>query len=578
MKKKEIYSITQGKVHYKGIAKEHTVTDGPEERVRCRVVNDLINKYKYPPKRIDINVLVPRRKPSDYADVVVFSNDQLTEPYIVIETKEPRIPERERLQAIEQGFGNANSLRAKYMLFDNDVTHTAFNVAGFPATERIKNIIADIPISYGKTPKYQYKKGDKVWDLSKIDFHQLDRKFSSCHDALWEGGKRDPSEAFDEMSKLMFAKIYDERFTKTGSYYGFQVGTNETTEMVASRIRDIYKQAQSREPVIFRGELVASDSRILEVVEILQGVSLIHTDLDAKGRAFENFLSEIFRGKLGQYFTRREIVDFVVRMVDPDHEDIVIDPACGSSGFLLYCMSYVKDKVKRDFAQDEETIQRISWEFSHKQVYGIEVNDRIARIAMMDMVIHEDGHTNIECENALVDYGHFDPRKGIVPGRFTVVLTNPPFGSKIKDKDVPLDNYELGSKIVKRATQKSETLFIERCLDLLEHKGRMGIVLPNGILNNPNKNDRRAREYILNNAIVKAIVALPHFAFLPAKAMTRASLVFLEKCKPEEIPEDYEIFMAIADHIGYDSTGRKDPKNDLPSILDEFRKMGGWER
>jgi len=315
-----------------------------------------------------------------------------------------------------------------------------------------------------------------AYDVSKkpsLKRNELNSKFQRCHDEIWEGGKRDPAVSFDEMSKLMFAKIYDETFTKEGVYYKFQIGTNETTEVITERIKELYRDAQRGEPNVFRDPIELSPQKTYRIVDILQDISLTQTDLDAKGRAFEKFLGKFFRGEYGQYFTPREIVEFMVGMLEPDATDYVIDPACGSGGFLLHSLK----KVREDYGKKS----RAAEEFRITHIYGIEINDRIARVAMMDMIVHEDGHSNIECNDALADYKTFDPRKDIKPERYTLLMTNPPFGAVVRDEKI-LKQYELGSKIKKRNSQKTEILFIERCLDLLAPGGRMGIVLPDGIL------------------------------------------------------------------------------------------------
>src|SRR3989337_63300 len=168
---------------------------------------------------------------------------------------------------------------------------------------------------------------------------------------------------------------------------------------------------------------------IYNVVERLQGVSLAESDLDAKGRAFEQFMGKIFRGEMGQFFTPREIVEFMVGVLAPTHKDYVLDPACGSGGFLLHSMKYVREQLLRTHREKEA--ERLNWTFSHDRVFGVEINDQIARVAMMDMVLHDDGHSNIKCADALDSYERVDPRGDIREGRFDLLLTNPPFGAKV---------------------------------------------------------------------------------------------------------------------------------------------------
>lgn len=549
---------------------------GPEEKVRASFYVELVEKYKYPSNRLDLEVIVPRRKPEDKADIVVYEDEERKRPYIVVECKKDGISKAEINQAVEQAFGNANSLRAKYAILVAGNVRIAFDVAGFKPSEREKNIIADIPIRYGKVIQYKYKKGDPDWDPREADRNEVLAKFQQCHDILWEGGKRNPAEAFDEMSKLMFCKIHDERFiTKIGEYYRFQIGTHENIREVADRVKEIYRDAQEREPGVFTEPIKAEDPLIYSVVEILQGVSLSKTDLDAKGVAFEHFLGKIFRGEMGQYFTPRTIVEFMVEMLDPSDRDCVIDPACGSGGFLLYALDRVRKEVEQKLDPEDA---RDRWkDFGLYGLFGIEINSQLARVSMMNMIIHEDGHSNIENNDALDDPSKFYPRRDIGPGKYTMLMTNPPFGAVVKDREKDyLRKYELGGKIKWRKRQNTEILFLERCLDFLRPGGKMGIVLPDGILTNSSL--QYVRDFITERAQVLAVVSLPQTAFTHYGAGVKASLLFLRKKRDREfLAENYPIFMAIAGHIGYDATGRPD-KNEFPEILEAYRKFLKGER
>jgi type I restriction enzyme M protein len=563
-----LIKLSEDKVEYISLKKSYRSTD-PEERVRAAFYVELITKYKYPKEKIDLEVIVPRRDPKDKADIVVYEDDDKKSPYIVVECKKDGIPLAEIKQAVEQAFGNTNSLGAKYALMVAGNVRIAFDVAKFPPMEREKNVIADIPIRYGKLTKFKFKKGDENWDVKEVTRDELLNKFQQCHDTLWEGGRRNPAEAFDEMSKLMFCKIHDERFlTPKGEYYKFQVGTHETINEVAGRIKNIYQDAQGIDPDVFIDPVKAEDPITYGVVEVLQGVSLSKTDLDAKGVAFEHFLGTVFRGEMGQYFTPRAIVEFMVDFLEPDIHDLVIDPACGSGGFLIYALEKVKNDLE---ARLEPHDARDRWkDFALKQVFGIEINNQLARVSMMNMIIHEDGHTNIENNDALDNPTKFHPRRDVKLDKFTLLLTNPPFGAVVKDRErTYLKDYFLGGKEKKRNRQNTEILFIERCLDYLRPGGRMGIVLPDGILTNSTL--QYVRDFVLEKAQILGVVSLPQGAFTHYGAGVKASLLFLRKKEEDEIlSQNYPIFMAIARHIGYDTTGRPD-KNEFPEILEVWR-------
>jgi type I restriction enzyme M protein len=567
--KNKLLSIKEGRITYLKTGKSYNFQD-PEEIVRASFYVKLIDKYKYPENHIDLEVVVPRRTPSDSADIVVYEDDARKNPYIVVECKKESIPQSAINQAIEQVFGNANSLRAKYAIMVAGGIEITFDVAGFDPREREKNTIPSIPVKYGKLPEYKYKRGDPSWDLEKVNFNELSRIFQKCHNIIWAGGKRDPSVAFDEISKMIFTKLYDERSTKNGEFYKFQVGTNENDDVVTERVTRIYEKARATNSTVFKEAINIPADKIFGVVETLQKVSLIHTDLDAKGRAFEQFLGKIFRGELGQYFTRREIVEFMVNMVNPKEDDLILDPACGSGGFLLYSMKQVISDIDEHYKGDSPTIVRKKYDFSHYNVYGVEINDKIARVAMMDMIIHDDGHSNIEYNTAL--NSKFE-NPNIKDEVFTLILTNPPFGDRVVEGDKDklghnkLKNFELAGE---KLSQRAETLFIERCYNFLAPDGHLAIVLPDGILNNPS--DFYVRDFIKNKFEITAIVTLPEYAFRKAGSGMRTSLLFLRKLKAnEKANNNRPVFMAVAEHIGYDATGRPD-NNELPEILEDFTK------
>ncbi len=539
----------------------------PEEKVRASYFCELVLDYDYPTKNIDIEVIVPRRTPEDRADIVVY--DEEGAEYIVIECKKDGITDAEFKQAIEQAFGNANSLRAKFASVVAGITKTAFDVSGFKPSEREKNVISDIPKKYGKTPKYKFIKGEADKELKEVSREELIRALEKSHDTVWQGGKLAPTTAFDEVSKLLFCKLRDEKTTKKGETYSFQIGTHESAEEIFNRINAIYLKAKKEDAEVFKDDIRLEPKVVYNVVEHLQELAINKIDLDTKGVAFERFMEDFFKGKMGQFFTPREIITFCVEMMNPERSDLVIDPACGSGGFLLNAL----DKVRK-FAESNYD-EREAWEHWHKfamdNLYGIEINDQIARVCKMNMIIHDDGHTNIISTDSLKNVDEITKtHKGFKKAQFDILLTNPPFGAIVKstEKDY-LGKYELGKD---KKNQKTEILFIERCLDFLKAgTGRMAIVLPDGILTNSSL--QYVRDFLMEKSQILAVVSLPQFAFTHFGAGVKSSLVFVRKKKDNERAGNYPIFMAIAEHIGYDATGRKDPINDLNKILGEYKKF-----
>jgi type I restriction enzyme M protein len=248
---------------------------------------------------------------------------------------------------------------------------------------------------------------------------------------------------------------------------------------------------------------------------------------------------------------------------------LVLDPAVGSGGFLLNSMDNVREFAEEHY--DKEEAWNHWHSFARQNLYGIEINDQIARVCKMNMIIHDDGHTNVISSDSLIDFEEIkDIHRGFKKDYFDIVLTNPPFGAIIKktEKDY-LDKYELGKG---KDSQKSEILFIERVIDFVKPKtGRIGIVLPDGILTNSSL--QYVRDFIMERCQILAVVSLPQFSFSYYGAGVKPSLVFLRRKGDTEKLGNYPIFMAIANHIGYDATGRKEPQNDLDKIVKEYHKF-----
>jgi|SRR5690554_770161 len=541
-----------------------TTFRNPEEKVRAFYFTELVLDYKYPKERIDIEVKVERRIPDDRADIVVYDDDECKSPYLVVETKKDGITDEEFSQAIEQAFGNANSKRAQFAIVVAGNTRTAFNVAGFKSSEREKNVIADIPIKYGKAPKYKFTKGDSSNDLKIVYREDLISALKKSHNTVWQGGKLAPTTAFDEVSKLLFCKLKDEKGTKLNEKYKFQIGSHESNEEVFNRIQSIYTQARADDPQVFKDQINLAPDIVYNVVEHLQQLSLGKTDLDTKGVAFEIFMKDFFIGKMGQFFTPRPVVQFCVKMLQPKRENKVIDPTCGSGGFLLYAM----DEVRQYAEQNYDTFEAFThWHsFAEKNLFGIEINDQIARVCKMNMIIHDDGHTNVIGHDALATFEEFQElNPHFQEGTFDIVLSNPPFGATIKKKESKyLKNFELGMNGTKeRATQKSEILFIERCIELAKPKtGKIAIVVPEGVMTNTSL--QYVRDYILKNCELEASISLPESAFSHFGAGIKSSILFLRKKGEKEKLSDYSIFMGVAKQVGIDSTGREE-ENELYS-------------
>ncbi len=584
----------------------------PEEKVRAEFWAELIYKYEYRPERIRFEVKVPRRTPNDLADLVIYGDkdDELKSPYFVFECKRADVSDAEFAQAIEQACGNRANLAAPFCGAIAGLTRRLLRFDKFPPGERDKNELADIPIRYGKPPEWRFYKNEPGKDLAAVPREELRAAIRKCHQTLWEGGRRSPITAFGEFCKIIFIKHRDEKNPdrEDGAPYTFQRKSEESVEDLAKRIHKLYTIEQELEPDVFTDKINIDPPILAQVVEHLEGISLDRTELDTKGVAFEEFMGSFFKGDFGQYFTPRELIGFAVEMLNPQRSDMVLDPACGSGGFLLYTLDHILREANRRFPKHytDATQSKEHWDYWHsfaeKNLFGIEINEELARVAKMNMIIHDDGHTNIIGHDALDFFERpkdsegkpkgenrlylYDTNKVLREGRFDLVLTNPPFGSAVKRTEkgegyleqFDLRNYinksttgtepdestkdetdaKRGAKAVKdRASIKTEILFLERVHSFLKPgTGRAAIVLPDGILTNSSL--QGVRKWLLDHFQILAVISLPQFAFAHYDAGVKASIVFLRRLNhDEQVPDDTPIFMALAENIGYDATGRK---------------------
>lgn len=592
----------------------------PEEKIRAAYYAELIYRYGYAPECIGVEVTVPDRTPVDRADLVIFRDKERTKPFGVIECKRDGVSDTEFKQAVEQAFGNghAHKFRAEYIGVIAGQTRAFYDCSDkFGVLEREANIVADLPIQYGKPEEFKYyKNAFPKPDIGAVSRDDLIKTIRKCHQTLWGGGRLSPPMAFGELTKLIFLKTRDEKTPrKKGQPYEFQIKTNETPQRLATRIKAMYAIERQKEPDVFNDDIKIDDTTLKSVVLHLEGVNLTATDLDTKGVAFEQFMDGFFKGDFGQYFTPRNIIAFATQMLDIQADDFVMDPACGSGGFLLHSLDHVR-KLASEYYDDDSKEHFDYWHsFAEKRLFGIEINEEIARVAKMNMIVHDDGHTNIIGNDALEplasigrknatfaavvgvdpETGKRDESKG-----FDKIPTNPPFGAVIKDElHSYLSSYELsryiakgggkdeddaedtnadykaGKKAVKQRTSvKTEIIYCERVWQLLKPGGQAGVVLPDGLLTNASL--QGVRDWILERFKVLAVVSLPQFAFAHFGAGVKSSVVFMEKRAPNVAASDDEaIFMAMAENIGYDATGRTTYQME---VLDETPQQSRTER
>lgn len=481
--------------------------NNPEEKVQAEAFLRLILDYNYPVERIKQFVPVTMGSETKEADIVVFEDDMCLSPHILVECKRQEVSEAEYQQAIEQAYSYAFALPCdvKYVWVTSSIKSDYFEV---DKNQNTRNQMPDIPqfgvknvASYKYVYEAQYLPEEvgkqRFFDLAVIDQSELTRRFKQAHEALWAGGQLNPSEAFDELDKLIFCKVWDERKPRRmGEPYDFQIITvpkevekSETkrrlieNENLYKRIMALYEEGRKKDQEVFRDNIRLTPEKIRTVVSYLESVNLGETDLDSKGRAFETFMGSFFRGNFGQYFTPREIVKFIVDVLPIDHDSKVLDTSCGSGGFLLYALNKVRNKATELYPNYLKDVRQYDrwfkyWhDFAEKNLYGIEISEQISRAAKMNMIIHDDGHTNVITSDGLVSDDTIISRtnnQGFKYGTFDFIITNPPFGSTVRQTEQAyFKTYQLGKKEEDwlavaarpqeiRDGQSTEVLFIEQ--------------------------------------------------------------------------------------------------------------------
>lgn len=593
------------RMHYVAVGYSERWSD-PEAKVRAEYYAELIHRYAYPARRIGVEIIVPDRTPHDAADLVVFHDDACKRPFAVIECKAEHyggkpISAAVFNQAVEQAWGNGNAhkFRAAYVGVVAGATRRFLDCSEkFGALERDGNQVADLPIDYGKPPPYKFVKGgvDGKRDIAKVEKGDLIAAIDKTHQTLWGGGRLSPPAAFGEFCKLIFVKVRDEKRVEEGApgaVYAFQINSDESATDLGARIRKLYDAEMEREKDVFTERLKIDDATIKMCVEHLESINFSATDLDTKGVAFERFLDGFFKGDFGQYFTPREIIQFCVAMMPPSADDHVLDTSCGSGGFLLYAMDHVRHQAA---SIQNDVVRFRKWhDFAEKRLFGIEINDEISRVAKMNMILHDDGHTNIVAADGLEDWPRLkEVNPQLKPGMFDIVLTNPPFGAVVKAAEkgqAYLDRFELsrhlgkgasdtgqkqkaGKAAVKqRASVKTEILFLERIHDFLKPgTGRAAIVVPDGILTNGSL--QGVRDWLMERFQILAVVSLPQAAFQHSGASVKASLLFVRRrANGEQASDDEPIFMAAPANIGFDATGRDTVRMEVLQPGDDERRV-----
>ena len=531
-----------------------------------------------------------------FADIVVFVDDG---PVIVVDAKNPRqfLTENDRDQVIS--YARLLGDIAPYAALCNGHTWRVFDTVTkqqIAALPRYDVLLRDLQRRRLSDRQRTSLQSQATRTLFAIDSAlELSRLMRRCHDIIRNLKGYDPTKAFDELSKLLFAKMYEEREladgARTVNRFTLDV-VNEMRKQGVEIIQTLWRDTVASER--YRGVFSDQDveggidlppEAIDQIVTILEDKSLGLTDLDVKGVAFEEFLAATYRGGgLGQYFTPREVVSFMVDLVNPTIGDRVVDPACGTGGFLIRVYDVVSEKIRTSDIGDRERDRQLR-DLARSCLVGTDWETRAARTCKMNMIIHGDGHAGVyqvnsldleELNKKITKRRQEDPEApDIQDEAFDIVLTNPPFGAVDRSGQI-LRSFELGRE---RASQKREVLMLERCVQLLRPGGRLVAVVPEGVLSN--KLDRHIRNYIRRECIIKAVIRLPQDAFKRSGGAACTSVIYAVKKDPEnpDLREQGDIFFARAEYIGINPSGRPIDRNDLLAIKEHYRRFdsGEWD-
>ncbi len=593
----------------------------PEEKVRQEYICRLANHYKFNLDQMAQEVKVNNSKRGQgkaRADIVIWKTKEdksnSKSPIIVVECKAEHITVHE--EDYYQGFNYASWAGADFFVTTNLKETRIFKVVKGELPKKLEEIV-DIPDA--TTALNDKKVKDLLAQTKAFTRDEFSRLLFKCHNIIRNNDKLSPEAAFDEISKILFMKIRYERnpdednvfslkqFKKQEAHYDKNIrpvnvrlqGPNMDIPYMDYWF-ELTKNEFKDDDLFDPNEKIKIKQASFEaIVKELEIYNLSTTSDDVKGIAFEQFLGRTFRGELGQFFTPRTIVDYMVEILDPQEGETICDPCCGSGGFLIKVFEYVRAKIEEDIQQAKEKIKKKYYtdafaKLSEKEqeqidhivneqfsllnaeldinnpdsrirrlsfdcIFGTDANPRMARTAKMNMIMHGDGHGGVHHHDGLLNVN------GIFDGRFDIILTNPPFGSrvekslKITEQDKYTDfvriakyterygndyvealkqiNDNIGKSVLSlfdtgEMSSLTEVLFIERCLNLLCAGGRMAIVLPEGVLNNTKL--QKVRDYVEGKAKIINITSIPQDVFIASGATVKPSLLFFKKFTDEE--------------------------------------------
>lgn len=586
MTTEEITLIPPGKLRC--VVTEKLRSDTPEEHVRQRIARSILEDYGYDKCDIEIEFTVNLGSSKKRVDIAIFpprTEHKQQHIKIIGECKRDDVRPTDRDNGIEQLKSYLSACpNARFGMWIGSELQFWERIV---AEKGVVDFVEATDIS-----RFGYDAPQPITFTELVPAHEeLIAIFKRCHNYIYgnQGMQKEP--AFQELLKLIFCKVYDEDTTTTG-VMRFFIGSSERRSEIGQRrlqktMRELFDDVKSRYPYIFsKDEQIRLDNRVLAyVVAELQRYSLLQTQADVKGAAYEQLVGNNLRGDRGEFFTPRNVCEMAVRMAITTYPREkwlklkIADPTCGTGGFLVAVMNvwreYLEPIQRAKWQKNEnkalEETARLLKDTANSYLTGIDFNPILVRAAQMNLVMHGDGSTNVYHANSLLPPGEWpsessnDVVNNVKPGVFDIVVTNPPFGSKIPIDDPHiLDQFELAKFEteggIRRASMPPEQLFIERCLQLLKPGGRLAIVLPDSILSNPGL--AFIRRWVLMRARMIASIDLPQVTFEPYTG-TQTSILLLQKKTRNEMaiekemgrPRDYEVFLTTPEAVGHDRRG-----------------------
>jgi len=573
------------------LARKKEVKLTPEECVRQLYLYRLMNTYGYPTERIQVEYAVNFGREVKRADIVIMDKDRPIVPYIIVEIKKPKLSDgKEQLKSY------CNATGAPIAAWTNGEQYSRYHrkdpnyFEDISALPRASETLADV-----LNEKVTYE-DLKLKDKIKNEKRSLRSIIKEAEDEVLANAGVD---AFEEIFKLLFSKLYDEMTAANDDNYYLKFRNSGDTEtQLKLKIEELFSNARRKWEGIFTDSdrIQLTPSHLAICVAALQDIKLFNNNLDVVDDAFEYLMSKSQKGEKGQYFTPRYVIDMCVKMMNPQKHENIIDTAAGSSGFTVHSIFHVwnviRDELKLPKSDTFTTDKRSSEEINYvrDRVFAIDFDEKAVRVARTLNLIAGDGQTNVIHLNTL-DYGRWSEvaeekrqkaddktwndtyndgfkklqrirPKGTAANDyayfdFDLLMANPPFAGDIKEGNI-LARYELGKNDKGKQQSKvgRDILFIERNLNFLKAGGRMAIVLPQGRFNN--STDKRIRDFIAERCRILAVVGLHGNVFKPHTG-TKTSVLFVQKWDDELCPklEDYPIFFATMQKPSKDNSGDK---------------------